>query len=249
VINGLTDTNVTALAISDSNIFVGTDGSGIFLSSNDGQLWDSVNTGLPANTIVLSFAISGNNIFAGTNNNGVFLSTNNGSSWTAVNGGLLDNTGIGALAIKGSNIFAGVYNWQTGNWGVYLSSNNGVSWNSISYGLINSNILVLATNDSNIFVGTYFGLWKLPLSEMGIKELNNNTSNIAVYPNPATNNIIIETLQKSTIEILNIQGQTVIQQQIQQGKTDIDISGLAKGVYILRLCSNDKTEVARIVKE
>ena len=39
-----------------------------------------------------------------------------------------------------------------------------------------------------------------------------------------------------------------LQQQLQQGKTDIDISGLAKGVYILRLCSNDKTEVAKIVK-
>ena len=83
----------------------------------------------------------------------------------------------------------------------------------------------------------------------GIKEINNKAGNIAVYPNPTTGNITIESLQKSTIEIIDIQGQTILQQTAQQGKTDIDISGLAKGVYILRLCSNDKTAVARIVKE
>jgi YVTN family beta-propeller protein len=88
-------------------------------------------------------------------------------------------------------------------------------------------------------------------------------SAISVYPNPATDNITIESPQKSRIEILNIQGQTIMQRQIQpaslasrlrgqqggQGKTDIDISTLAKGVYILRLCSNDKIAVTRIVKE
>jgi hypothetical protein len=82
----------------------------------------------------------------------------------------------------------------------------------------------------------------------GINELYNKL-NIMVYPNPALNNITIESMQKSTIELLNIQGQTIKQQQIQQGKTDIDLSELSKGVYILRLCSNDKTEVTRIVKE
>jgi hypothetical protein len=78
------------------------------------------------------------------------------------------------------------------------------------------------------------------------KELSDR---IKVYPNPATDNITIIAPQKSIIEILNIQGQTIIQQPLQQGKTDIDISSIAKGVYILRLYSNDKTEVTRIVKE
>jgi len=83
----------------------------------------------------------------------------------------------------------------------------------------------------------------------GIKQSSVNNKYITVYPNPVTKNMTIESLQKSTMEILNIQGQTIIRQQIQQGKTDIDISRLAKGLYILRLCSNDKTEVTRFVKE
>ena len=80
-------------------------------------------------------------------------------------------------------------------------------------------------------------------------DFNELSKVIKIYPNPATNNISIESPQKAEIEILSIQGQTILQNQIQQGKTEIDISGLAKGVYILKLSSNDKTEVKRIVKE
>jgi len=83
----------------------------------------------------------------------------------------------------------------------------------------------------------------------GINEENSIENIVSVYPNPANNNITIESLQKSTIEILNIQGQTILQQKIQQGKTDIDISSLAKGIYILRVTSNDKTALTRIIKE
>ncbi|MGD0710443.1 MAG: T9SS type A sorting domain-containing protein [Bacteroidales bacterium] len=87
-------------------------------------------------------------------------------------------------------------------------------------------------------------------------ELEKDNINFVIFPNPANNYFVIQSLQQATIEILNIQGQTILQQQIQpasqqggQGKTNIDISGLAKGVYILRMLSNDRTEVARIVKE
>jgi hypothetical protein len=84
---------------------------------------------------------------------------------------------------------------------------------------------------------------------VGLMEIQNSNSEINIFPNPTIDNITIETPKKSTIEILNIQGQTILRQQLQQGKTDIDISGLAKGVYILRLCDNDRTAVTKIVKE
>lgn len=83
---------------------------------------------------------------------------------------------------------------------------------------------------------------------VGILEVT-QTGAIKVYPNPTTNNLTIESLQKSLIEILNIQGQIILKQQIQPGKTDIDTSGLPKGVYILRQWCNDKSTVTRIMKE
>jgi hypothetical protein len=79
---------------------------------------------------------------------------------------------------------------------------------------------------------------------------------LKIYPNPATDILTIEApclagrqAQRATIEILNIQGQTILQKELRQGKTDIDINELAKGIYILRLNSNDKTSVKKIVKE
>jgi DUF971 family protein len=64
-----------------------------------------------------------------------------------------------------------------------------------------------------------------------------------------TDILTIESLSQTTIKIINIQGQTIMQQKLKQGKTDIDIKGLAKGVYVLSLSSNDKSEVTRIIKE
>jgi O-glycosyl hydrolase len=90
----------------------------------------------------------------------------------------------------------------------------------------------------------------IPLNVItGMKPGIDKANDIHIFPNPVTDKLTIQSIQKSTIEILNIQGQTIRQQQIQQGKTDIDISSLAKGVYILRLCCDDKTEVTKIVKE
>ena len=83
---------------------------------------------------------------------------------------------------------------------------------------------------------------------IGIKKICNKNS-INIFPNPVTNSITIENQQQAILEILNIQGQTILQQQIQPVKTDIDISAFTKGVYILRLCSHDKTAMTKIVKE
>ena len=117
-------------------------------------------------------------------------------------------------------------------------------------GWFNSPSLAFDTTMLKTSEGSYF-LVKLKdtLTITNVPSLLNKNNGLTVYPNPATNDLTIESSQQATMEILNIQGQTIMQQQLQQGKTNIDISWLAKGVYILRLYSNDKTEVARIVKK
>jgi hypothetical protein len=111
--NGLTNTLVFPQAISDTNLFAGTQGDGVFLSTNDGTSWTPVNNGLTS-TFITALAVSGADIFAGTAGSGVFLSTNNGASWTAVNNGLA-STSIYALAVSGTHLFAGT-NYPGGIW-------------------------------------------------------------------------------------------------------------------------------------
>jgi hypothetical protein len=135
---------VNALVISGSNIYAGTQNTGVFLSTNNGTNWTVKGlTGME----ITSLAVSGSTIFAGANYNGVYLSTNNGSNWTAVNTGL-NGQYIRAIAVSGSNIFAGTFNG-----GVFLSTNNGANWTSV--GLTDRGIWTFAVSGTNIFAGTY----------------------------------------------------------------------------------------------
>ena len=73
---------VYCFTVSGTNIFAGTDGGGVYRSTNNGSSWTSINYGL-TNLTVFALASSGTNIFAGTLYGGVFCSTNNGANWAA----------------------------------------------------------------------------------------------------------------------------------------------------------------------
>lgn len=86
-----------------------------------------------------------------------------------------------------------------------------------------------------------------------IKEIGSDNG-IYLYPNPASNKLTIELqqanlLQSTTLSIYYIQGQLLLHRPLQQTKDEIDISTLAKGVYILKLNNTEKTAVTRFVKE
>ena len=83
---------------------------------------------------------------------------------------------------------------------------------------------------------------------MGINEnlINNST---AIYPNPATDNITIETPQQSTIEISNIQGQLIKTLVASSIKTNIDVSALPSGVYVVQVKTEKGIVVRKFVKE
>jgi hypothetical protein len=155
--------DVFCFAVSGTNLFAGTYGGGVFLSTNNGTSWSAASSGL-TNTDVRAFTVSGTNLFAGTLG-GVFLSTNSGTSWSAASTGLTSKL-VSALAISpapggagqrldsssGTNLFAGTY----GD-GVILSTNNGTSWSAASTGLTNTSVLALAVSGTNLFAGTEWG--------------------------------------------------------------------------------------------
>jgi hypothetical protein len=78
--------------------------------------------------------------------------------------------------------------------------------------------------------------------------------NIDIFPNPAKNKIIID-LQKqfeiknTNILIYNIHGQLVMQQSANTLKPEINIAGLANGIYIVKVLNAVNSSVTRFVKE
>ena len=82
----------------------------------------------------------------------------------------------------------------------------------------------------------------------GIPEIAAN-SNLIVYPNPATNNITIESSQQAVIEILNIQGQLIKSVAANVNKTNIDISALLSGVYLVEVKTEKEVVIRKFVKD
>ena len=105
--NGPYAGNVSCLAVNGTSLFAGTDGSGIFRSTDNGTNWTPVNAGLTDNT-VYSLAVIGSSLFAGTEGAGAFRSSDNGTSWTRVNMG---STGglVYCFSVSGADVFAGTF--------------------------------------------------------------------------------------------------------------------------------------------
>jgi len=144
--------SIDCIAIKGNNIFAGSGNTGVYLSSNNGDSWAAVNTGLSLYSVA-AFAISGDTLFAGIPNGGVYMSSNNGTNW--IHTGLISGN-IHTLAKKGNNFFAGALNTGIDH-GVYFSTNNGQTWLRVNSGLTNTDVVSLGIIGNNIFAGTNGG--------------------------------------------------------------------------------------------
>jgi photosystem II stability/assembly factor-like uncharacterized protein len=145
-INTPEDDHVVCFAIKDTVVFAGTSVSGIYSSTDNGDSWSEMNTGL-TNKSVHAITIDGSNLYAGTSG-GVFLSTDNGASWEATNTGLTELY-IWAFAVGDTNLFTGTMS------GVFRLKNDGTRWTDVTSELTSTIIRALAIRDTYIFAGAY----------------------------------------------------------------------------------------------
>lgn len=73
---------------------------------------------------------------------------------------------------------------------------------------------------------------------LGIDE---TSIDISVYPNPAGNFLIIKGFESAVAEICNLSGQIISTEQISNNQTSLNISSLAKGLYLIKLITNEGT--------
>jgi hypothetical protein len=73
---------------------------------------------------------------------------------------------------------------------------------------------------------------------------------IKVYPNPALLRIYVHIPEKQNfkIRILNMIGECVIQKELRSSMNEIDISSLAKGIYIIQLINANRTFKQKLIK-
>ena len=83
-------------------------------------------------------------------------------------------------------------------------------------------------------------------SPTGVDE---NEAQVKVYPNPAKDRVTIEVEGMTLISVYNTLGQCVIQSEVAESQTTIDMQNMSTGLYLLRIVTKEGTISKRIVIE
>lgn len=82
----------------------------------------------------------------------------------------------------------------------------------------------------------------------GIEQINEQ-NDVKVWPNPATDELTIETPDFATIQISDIRGQIIRISNETSLRTIVDLKGLAEGIYIISVKTQNGLVVRKIVKQ
>jgi photosystem II stability/assembly factor-like uncharacterized protein len=132
--------------------------------------------------------------------------------------------------------------------GIWKTTDGGSSWNHQNGG---GNSVHFPVADTGYAVGGEGVILKttnggLPV---GINDKTLITESLKIYPNPANDNITIETPTLGSISILNINGQQLHQQEITEPNTTIDVSNFPNGVYLVKLIGEKGVQVGKFIKQ
>jgi glucose/arabinose dehydrogenase len=148
-------------------------------------------------------------------------------------------------ALQGRYIFADYCSTQIGS----LNPDDSITWTSAfsgnnfsTFGVNNLNeLFVAAVNSGKIF--------RVTTTTLGTQE-NDLSTQIKVYPNPASKKVFIEGLKdkNTSIEIISFEGRKVLEQAKIGNDNSIDISGIPAGAYFINLNSgNLKTYSKKLI--
>jgi len=127
------------------------------------------------------------------------------------------------------------------------------SWKNVdlfSLGLIDSIAFSLSSSDNGTYgmnTPAYFALDNISLSKTNVKE--NISENIRIYPNPASDFVIIQAKNTLEIVISDLSGKTIYQQENCSDSEKININNLHKGVYIVLVKTEQKVYTQKLIKE
>lgn len=77
------------------------------------------------------------------------------------------------------------------------------------------------------------------------------SSNIKIYPNPATTTVTIDLLflDHSNVEVFDSNGRKILTQQLNDNSNNINIGSLSSGMYLFKVNSDKGSAVSKVVKQ
>ena len=241
-------------------------GAGLVHLTTDGGDTFTVSPDLSINSIPAAEYVTANTIYAAGGMGDIFKSTNVGGIWNSIrtttgNDGFAkmdfsdENTGF----IIGSNSIL-ISSMQYGGPFILYTNDGGVSFQEILAGydfeyLSSSltNFQMLNTN-TGYAVGRSANIIKIcPTCSnnyvvAGINNTSKTQESVSIYPNPATDNIFIQSTDKiKEVKCVNYLGQTVA---VKIKNNSIDVSSLSTGMYFLNITTEKEENITKkFIKE
>jgi hypothetical protein len=77
---------------------------------------------------------------------------------------------------------------------------------------------------------------------VGVNEINKETNQVKIYPNPADDQITIEseTLPIKEVKIIDLMGKTMYHSMVNQNRSKIDVSYFTPGIYFVQITDDQK---------
>ncbi len=150
-----------------------------------------------------------------------------GANGDTINGASIQGVANNSSALEVTAVAKAGYqfkNWQDKNGNVMSADNPFVLTN------VTSDITIYATFDINTGVD------------------NHGQSEITLFPNPATDMVYISGADNSIISVCNITGERVYYNNSFSGGA-IDLSEFKNGIYIIKINSNGKTSLKKLIKK
>ncbi len=248
------------------------DGIGNDIVKWDGTAWQTVGGGIQGVmdlAAIYDMAIYNNELYvAGTfttfeGNVGNLIQKWNGTSWSDVGGGMegitLGGAEIHKLIVFHNKLYAmGLFSQAGGIPASNIASWDGTNWCSLGSTFIGEIYGGAVYNDTLYIGGDFATIDGNSLNHIvkwtggnyvdtcghinvGVNEIE-TSDEVNIYPNPATNQLIVnsEQLLVKEIKIYNVLGEMILNDpETSSGQNDksvkIDVSGLANGMYFIKL--------------
>lgn len=257
----LTFGTITTISVSKFNsevIYVGTDDGKVSVTQDGGSNWTDISLGIPNRWItkVMASKTDANTVYVtlsgyrfGENEGHVYKSIDFGNSWTDISTTLPDIPVNSLEQDSFGNLFIGT------DVGVLATDNEGNSWRVLGDNLPSVVVSDLYIHEGSqfLFAGTYGrSSYKIDVSNNILKgEDNSFSSEVKVFPNPATDIVSISLKTSSnnaSLFIYDTMGRLVKQQNLENEKLmNLSVEGFQPGVYYLKISDGKKQVTKKLI--